>query len=252
MATFLISGFSVYSQKVAPGAVAGITKVTTLNDDITNDQLETFYQQQFLPAFKKKAPAIPMCLMRKIAGERMNEYAEFYTFKSLEARNEWFPKPGVSSEKAKTLFNNLDETWDELWKVISSIEYTDYLVLPSAGASIDLKPGNIVMVFECEITIEEGMTPGAFEKFYVEKYAAAYKKHFKGSEFFVLKGDRGERTGKYAELIVFKSMDDYHQWITPDGKLNEKSRQAITDMGEIQERMEKMYTWSRYSTYLVL
>jgi hypothetical protein len=252
MATLLIFGFSGYSQNLAPGAVVGISKVTTLNDDITNNQLETYYQDKFIPAFNKEAPTVPICLMRKIAGKRMGEYAEFYAFESLVARDEWFPKPGVSSEKTKELFKSLGETWDGLWKVISSVSYTDYLVLPFKGNSIDVKPGNVVIVFECEITPEEGMTFKDLEKFYQQEYGPAYTKYFQGTQFCVLKGDRGERTGKYAEVMVCKSMDDYRQWVTAEGKLSEKARKAYSDMGKTQEKMEKMYTWSRFNTYIVL
>lgn len=146
----------------------------------------------------------------------------------------------------------MGETWNKVWKVISSVDYTDYHVLPFEGKNIDLKPGNIVTVYECEIAMEEDMSCDDFEEFYLEKYSPAFAKHFKGVKFCVLKGDRGERTGKYTELMIADSMDDYSLWFNEKGYSTEKTTKAFTDMGEIQQRMEKMYTWSRTNTYVVL
>ena len=115
-----------------------------------------------------------------------------------------------------------------------------------------MKPGNVVVVFECEIIPEEGMTFEDLEKFYEQEYGPAYTKQFQGLQFCVLKGDRGERTGKYTELTFCESMDDFNQWVTEEGQLSEQGRKAFSDMGETQERMEKMYTWSRTNTYIVL
>jgi hypothetical protein len=252
MTAFLISGFTAYSQAVKTGAVVGLAKVKPTAEDMSKDQFETYYLDEFFPAFRREAPAIPISLMRKIEGKRMGEYAEFYVFESLDARNEWWPKPGVSTEKAKKFFENMGDDWKKWRENVTNLAYTDYLVLPLSRKSIDVKQGNVVAVFECEITPEEGMTSQDLEKFYHEKYGPAYEKNFEGSQFCVLKGDRGERTGKYTEFVVFKSMEEYNKWLTEDGKLNEKAKQAYSNMGEIQERMEKMYSWYNYNVYVVL
>jgi hypothetical protein len=78
-------------------------------------------------------------------------------------------------------------------------------------------------------------------------------KNFKGVQFCVLKGERGDRTGKYTELIVYQSMGEFKKWLTEDGKqLNETAKQAYKNMGEVQVRMEKMYSYSYFTTYIVL
>lgn len=251
LTALFISGISVISQEVTPGAVVGITSVVPATDEISNTQLETFYGK-FLPVFMKEAPSIPFFLMKKIAGKRMGEYAEFYVFESLEARNEWFPEPGVTSDIAKQALSNLDEYWNEYHKTVSSVDYTDYVVLPFKGESMHLKPGNVVVIYECELAPEKGMTFEDLEKLYREEYGPAFTKSFQGVQFCVLKGERGERTGKYTELIVAKSMDEYKKWMTEDGASTEKAKQAYADMGEIQERMGKMYTYFRSNTYIVL
>lgn len=250
LAAFFISCLSVYGQKVQPGAVVGIWKVKPATEDITNDQFETFYLEEFLPVFNKTFS--PISLMKKVRGKRMGEYAEFYVYESLKERNRWWPKPGVSSEETKKGFENLGETWDNYFGKVSGLAYTNYLVLPYSGKTIDVKPGNVVVISEFEFTLEEGMTFEDLEQLYQKEYGPAFMKNFQGTQFCVLKGERGERTGKYTEMIVVKSMEEYNKWITEDGKPTEKTKQAFDNMGEIQVRMEKMYTYENSNYYLVL
>ena len=132
---------------------------------------------------------------------------------------------------------NMRETWNKVYEIASKVASTGYLVLPVAGKSINVKAGNVVMVWELDHTLEEGMTYELLEQFYQEEYGPAYMKNFPGSQFCVFKGERGERIGKYTELIVINSMEEFDKWNTEDGK---KTKQAFKNMGEIQERMERI------------
>ncbi len=253
MAAVLISCLSVYGQKVQPGAVVGMAKVKPATEGMTNDQFETYYLEEFLPVFNKTFSSFPISLMKKVRGERMGEYAEFFVFESLEERNRWWPKPGVSSEETKKGFENLGETWDKYGGKVSNLAYTDYLALPFSGKTIDVKPGNLVAFYECEFTLEEGMTFEDLEEIYQKEYGPAFMKNFQGSQFCVLKGERGERTGKYTEMIVFKSLEEYHKyWSGEDGKLTEKAKQALDNMREIQDRLVNMLSYYNAIHYLVL
>ncbi|MDF1571795.1 MAG: hypothetical protein P1P82_09290 [Bacteroidales bacterium] len=252
LASFLISCLSVYGQKVQPGAVVGFAKVKPATESMTNDQFETYCLEEFLPVFNDAFSSFPISLMKKLKGKRMGEYAEFYVFESLKERNRWWPKPGVSSEETKKGFENLGETWNTYHEKVSGLAYTDYLALPFSGKPIDVQPGNVMAVFEVDFTLEEGMTFEDLEQFYQKEYGPAFVKNFQGTQFCVLKGDRGERAGKYTEMVVFQSMEDYNKWITTDGILTEKGKQAFYNMGEIQTRMEKMYSYENSNYYLVL
>jgi hypothetical protein len=250
VATFLLSGLTVYSQNVKPDAMVTIAKVKPATEDMTNDQFETFYLQGFFPVFNKAFSSIPISLMKKLKGKRMGEYAEFYVFESLEERNRWFPKPGVSSEEAKKGFENMGETWNKFHKKVSIIAITSYLVLPFPGKSIDVKAGNVVGVYESEFTLEEGMSYEELEQFFQKEYGPAFRKSFPGVQYCVLKGERGERTGKYTEFVVYESLAEYNKWFTEEGKL--KAKQAFDNMREIQDRLGKMLTWVNVNEYIVL
>ena len=253
IAAILISCLSVYGQQVKPGNVVGVAKVKPATEGMTNDQFETYYLEEFFPVFNKAFSSIPISLMKKLKGKRMGEYAEFYVFESLEERNRWFPKPGVSSEEIKKGFENMGETWNKYHEKVSSLAYTDYLVLPFSGKTIDVKPGNVVVIFECEYTLEEGMTYEELEQLFEKEYGPAIRKNFPGMQYCVLKGERGDRTGKYTELAVFKSLEEYHtEFSGKDGKLTEKARQALDNMRVIQDRMINMLTYINSNHYIVL
>jgi len=50
-------------------------------------------------------------------------------------------------------------------------------------------------------------------------------------------------------LIVINSKEEFDKWNAEDGK---EAKQALKNMGEIQERMERMYTSSDCNVYIVL
>lgn len=146
----------------------------------------------------------------------------------------------------------MGEIWSKYRELVSILEHTDYVVLPFSGKTIDVKPGNVVAIFECEFILEEGMTFEDLEQLYQKEYGPSIMKNFQGTQFCVFKGDRGDRTGKYTEMIVFKSLEEYNKWFMEDGKLNEKAKQAFDNMREIQDRMEKMYSYNTATYYIVL
>jgi len=247
IAALLITALNANSQIVTSDAIVTIMKVKPLTD-VSNEQLEAFYQEEFFPAFYKEF-SVPMCLLKKIQGNRMEEYAVLKVFESLKKRNQLYPKSGVITDEARKGNKNMRETWNKVYEIASKVASTGYLVLPVAGKSINVKAGNVVMVWELDHTLEEGMTYELLEQFYQEEYGPAYMKNFPGSQFCVFKGERGERIGKYTELIVINSMEEFDKWNTEDGK---KTKQAFKNMGEIQERMERMYANSDRNVYIVL
>ena len=247
IAAFLITALTAKSQKVTSDAVVTIMKVRPATN-VTNEQFEAIYLEEFFPAFYKEF-SVPMCLLKKIQGNRMEEYAVLKVFESLKRRNQLYPKPGVITDEAKEGNKNMKETWSKLYEKASKVASAGYLVLPFSGKSINVKAGNVVMVCEFEHTLDEGMTYEELEQFYQEEYGPAFMKNFPGSQFCVFKGERGERIGKYTELIVINSMEEFDKWNAEDGK---KTKQAFKNMGEIQERMEKMYTYSNCNVYIAL
>jgi len=247
IAALFITTLTANSQIVTSDAVVAIMKVKPAIN-VSNEQFEALYLEEFFPAFYKEF-SVPMCLLKKIQGNKMEEYAVLKVFESLKRRNQLYPGTGVMTDEVKEGNKNMKETWNKVYEKASKVASTDYLVLPVAGKSINVKAGNVVIIWELEHTLEEGMTYEELEQFYQEEYGPAFMKNNPGSQFCVFKGERGERIGKYTELIVIDSMEEFDKWNAEDGK---KAKQVFKDMGEIQGRMEKMYTYSNCNVYLVL
>jgi hypothetical protein len=70
-----------------------------------------------------------------------------------------------------------------------------FLLLAISGHSQKLESGNVVGIWEFELTLEESMTFEQFEKLYIQEYIPAIKSNFPGTEIYLMKGERGKRTG---------------------------------------------------------
>ena len=127
-----------------------------------------------------------------------------------------------------------------------------FLLLAITAYGQKVNKGNVVSIHEFEITLEEGMTFEKFEQLYLEEYLPAEKKNFPGVKFHLMKGERGERTGKYIEYVVFDSLEDRNRWWPENGKASEEAKQAFDNMREIQDRMVKMVSSHTFTGYVVL
>ena len=127
-----------------------------------------------------------------------------------------------------------------------------FLLLSLTAYGQKIKTGNMISIHEVEYTLEDGMTFEQLEKLYLEEYKPAIEKNFPGVEIHLLKGERGERTGKYIESLVFDSLEDRNRWWPENGKSSEEAKQAFDNMREIQDRMMKMVSSHTFTGYVVL
>jgi len=102
----------------------------TLKENVTPEEFEKFFLEEYIPAFKKEFPGASLHLLKGERGENKGKYGEFVYFKSLEARNYWIPEPGKFSEKGQEAWSKFQPMQDKLremteWKSV----YTDWLVL---------------------------------------------------------------------------------------------------------------------------
>ena len=123
------------------------------------------------------------------------------------------------------------------------------LVITAYGQKV--KPGNVVSIHEIEFTLEDGMTFSQLEKLYLEEYIPAIEKNFPGAEFHLLIGERGKRTGKYIEFLVFDSLEERNRWFPEKGKTSEEAKKGFDNMREIQDRMSKMASSVSFTDYVV-
>ena len=74
--------------------------------------------------------------------------------------------------------------------------------LPTA-LSLFTDPGNIVAVRD--VTLKDGVSAEAFERFAVEKFTPVFEHQVPGVKAFIMKGDRGDKKGSYSYVLIFDS-----------------------------------------------
>ena len=99
-----------------------------------------------------------------------------------------------------------------------------------------LKKSTIEVVAIHELELLPGVDAKEFETFVLEEIVPIYNK-MKGQKLIFSKGDRGIRTGKYALILTFKSVEDRDRIYPPSGEL-------VEDFGEdsIWEKFTSMAT----------
>ena len=104
------------------------------------------------------------------------------------------------------------------------------------------------------IELKPGSDPKEFEQFMMSEALPAYHK-VPGQTVHLLKGDRGERAGKYLLLIELESPDRRDQIYPLEGGVAEDVQQL---MGDIQPLLDKVYSFveyfpdPKYSDYVVV
>ena len=110
-----------------------------------------------------------------------------------------------------------------------------------------------------EIELNPGVKEDDFENFVLTEMANAPT--YPGWSFRLLKGDRGERKGKYLALIDIESVEARDRFAPAPGQSSEETERFDEENKEIGERMwQKWATFSptnfgensNYTDYLVL
>ena len=77
------------------------------------------------------------------------------------------------------------------------------------------------------IALKPGVKAEDFEKFIAE--AISSSSLMEGAEFHVLKGDRGDREGKYLYLIEFASPEARQRYFPAPGEVTEEAQHILAE-----------------------
>ena len=127
----VLTAVTINGQAFKSGNVVGIHEwKITLSENVTADQFEKFMLVEYIPAFEKYLPGVKLFLAKGERGKNKDNYGLIVYFKSIKARNEWFPEPGTQSEKSKVNYDQFKPYFDKLNEMVKyqSI-YTDWIVL---------------------------------------------------------------------------------------------------------------------------
>lgn len=102
----------------------------TLSDNVTPEEFERFYTEEYIPELEKSLPGVKVYLLKGERGDNMGKYGGFIYFKSLNERNYWIPEPGKMSEEcieAMEKFQPIQDKADQMFTE-ELISYTDWIV----------------------------------------------------------------------------------------------------------------------------
>ena len=209
---------SSQSNNPALGEVIAYRKIT-----LQSHSKEGKYLQQTMTSnrmWNKNLSGLHSATFKGDRGERAGQFCGVWMFESVEKRDGYFPLTNKDDEhgtgveefsNVATMVNNttgnINYTYVPQESEATGV-YTDYVVLgfdqlknPTLGGLFALR----------EYEIKAGME-AEFEEFCVNTSVPAFQKNFPGMEIYYLKGDRGARKGKYAEILSFESVDkrDYY------------------------------------------
>ena len=115
---------------------------------------------------------------------------------------------------------HVGDVMDQLFSLCRSTGFTDYVVVFATPVPSENQVPALYGSHKLEL--RDGVTEGAFEEFITGDYAKAWSKEIKGCGNIILKGDRGERAGKYTIVHRFRPWTLRDQYIPEPSRLSEE------------------------------
>ena len=94
------------------------------------------------------------------------------------------------------------------------------------------------------ITLKPGVKAEDFEKFVIEDVNSLPQ--WEGWEHYLLKGDKGEKGGKYIMMYVIESVESRERFVTGMGVLSEEGQQYVESIQRVYG--EVMKKWDTFVT----
>ena len=248
-AMFLLS-FPLFSQNFPE--VLAVREIVLKADTDTDAYIAEVNTQA--AALRKHGDGINMSIWKGDRGERSGALMFAWTFQSRENRDFYFPATtddGYANFTALAEKAGVDPSPEDP-RIESGMDtYTDYVVVgydlmknPKMGEllairPLEVKPGN-----------EE-----AFEKIVKEVMVPLSQKAVKGAYRYILKGDRGERAGKYLLVDCYETVQVRDGYFPSEGGDTSESYTKQTDKlpdlsGKIGPLMKEGPT--TYTDYILL
>ncbi|MFN2380144.1 MAG: DUF4440 domain-containing protein [Bacteroidales bacterium] len=102
----------------------------TLMDNVTPEEFERFYTEEYIPEFEKLFPGVKVYLIKGERGENKGNYGGLIYFRSLNERNYWIPEPDKMSEEGIEAMDKFQPIQDKADQMFSeeTVSYTDWIV----------------------------------------------------------------------------------------------------------------------------
>ncbi len=102
------------------------------------------------------------------------------------------------------------------------------------------------------IAVKPGVKAEDFEKFITEEVAALPP--WEGVDMYLLKGDRGDREGKYLWVVEFASVEVRQRYFPAPGEASPEAQQILASWAKAAEKWETLATPMSviYTDYVVV
>lgn len=180
-------------------------------------------------ALQQHGKGIGVSLLVGDRGEREEELLHLWSFELKANRDYYFPT--ADAEAYPKLGALMQATGINMPipdpRVESGMDvYTDYVVL-GYNQMDNPQGGEVLSLWELEV--EPGQE-GAFEQLVIQELHPTTQKHIPGMYAYVLKGDRGERAGKYLLVYCFDTFARRNAYFPKPGESSDAFRQEIAKL----------------------
>ena len=192
-----------------------------LREGVTPEQFEAFVSGPLSERFSEPVNGVIVGVAKCDRGESIGGYQMAWFFESVAQRDSYFPsETEVTDLYREEVGQYIKDVMDELFSLCRSTGYTDYVMI----FDTPVPPGeSLPMTFGAhKLELRDGVTEEAFESFVTGPYAKAWSEEIKGCGNTVLKGDRGERAGKYQIVHRFRPWTLRDQYIPEPARLSEE------------------------------
>lgn len=119
---------AVSGQKLAKDAMVANWNFS-LKAETDIEEFEKFLVQEYIPALEKSYTGVKFLPLKNDRGSSEGGYSVLLIFKSIEARNEFWPEEGKSTDKAKEAAEKMKKQAEKFQSMINIDSWNDWLVL---------------------------------------------------------------------------------------------------------------------------
>lgn len=184
-------------------------------------------------------------LLKGIRGERPGKYTLAMCFDLVEFRNYYYPTEG----------DDLSKSGMDKWRNTGLVQgmpylresklHTDYILM-GFDQLVNPKRGEVIAIRYPEI--KAGMDR-EFERRLRDEWLQDLHKGMKGLSIYWLKGDRGERNGKYLMMLVFDTYERYRNYWTAEGQSTEAYHEVVDPYLNMLETMSAYFEEEAFNSY---
>ncbi len=238
---FFISVFILIANPFIEIKAQNLPEVISIREIVMSDEINEIiflnYYNQWCDKVHEHSKGVNGWVMKGDRGERIGEYVSAWAYDYKSTRDYYFPESDWSNyPQWNAMLNKFQFHAPEQALLKSTKPSSDFVVL---GFSKIIAPqlGEIIGVRYFDI---EESKQAEFELFIENEYHQAYQKNIDGFYNYILKADRGAKTGSYLLLTVFDSADRRNLYYpVPEGQGSEEFHVQWLKLQDVDEKFNK-------------